>query len=109
MEMEKRYMLTTLDNPYNPFVDFTSWYMFDCERGHNTCSRLARIINESSEMTQKEIDEERNRAIDFIIKYDFEDKYVAGTEEQLESLLELRRTKKYEPEINEQNATVTNA
>ena len=48
-------MLSTTDNPFDPFNDFTSWYMFDCEKGHNTCARLARIANVSETMSQKEI------------------------------------------------------
>lgn len=76
------YMLTTLDNPFDPFDEFTSWFDFDIEKGHNTCGRLARIVEINPEMTQKEIDEERERAIDFIIKYDLEDKYIKVHEKQ---------------------------
>ena len=68
-------MLTTIDNPFNPFEDFTSWFLFDIEHGYNTCSRLARIEKFSDNFTQKEIDEENERAIDEIIKYDFLDIY----------------------------------
>ena len=80
--METKYMLTTLDNPFDPFNDFTSWYMFDCEKGHNTSSRLARIAEIDSEMTQKEVEEAMNRAMDLIVKYDFEDKYIKIQEKQ---------------------------
>lgn len=89
--MENEYMLTTFDNPFNPFVDFTSWYMFDCEKEHNTCSRLARIANLDSEMSQKEYDAERDRAMNFIIKYDLEGKFFKGTEEQIESWLNSKK------------------
>lgn len=89
--MEQQFMLTTLDNPFNPFVDFSSWYMFDCEKEHNTSSRLARIANLNSEMTQKERDEEIDRAMNLIVKYDFEDIYVKGTEEQIEKWLKSRK------------------
>ena len=80
--MEKGYMLTTLDNPFDPFDEFTLWYMFDCEKGHNTSSRLARIANLNSEMTQKEVDDEMDRAMDLIVKYDVEDKYIKVQEKQ---------------------------
>jgi hypothetical protein len=69
--MAKVYMLTTVDNPFDPFEQFTSWFLFDVEKGYNTCSYLARIAQFSNDMTQKEIDEENERAIDEIIKYDF--------------------------------------
>ena len=65
------YALTTFDNPYDPFEQFTNWFLFDVEKGYNTCSYVARIAQFSEDMTQKEIDEENERAIDEIIKYDF--------------------------------------
>lgn len=74
--MNDHHMLTTLDNPFDPFDDFTSWYMFDCEKDYNTSSRLARIANIDSEMTQKEVDEELERVMDLIVKYDFEGNYI---------------------------------
>jgi hypothetical protein len=64
-------MLTTIDNPFDPFEQFTSWFLFDVEKGYNTCSYLARIAHISEEMSEKEEDEEIERAIDEIIKYDF--------------------------------------
>ena len=80
--MEKGYMLTTLDNPFDPFNEFTSWYMFDCEKQHFTSSRLARVANITSEMSQKEVDDEMDRAMDLIVKYDLEDKYIKVKEKQ---------------------------
>lgn len=65
------YMLTTFDNPYNPFQQFTSWFLFDVEKGYNTCSYLARIAQLSEDMTEQETNIEIERAIDEIIKYDF--------------------------------------
>ena len=64
-------MLTTFDNPFDPFEQFSSWFLFDVEKGYNTCSFLGRIAKFSDEMTTKEEDEEVERAIDEIIKYDF--------------------------------------
>lgn len=63
-------MLTTFDNPYNPFDQFTLWLMFDKEKGYNTCEHLARIVQLSDDLSEKEIDDETERAIDEIIKYD---------------------------------------
>ena len=69
--METDYMLTTIDNPFDPFEQFTSWYLFDVEKGYNTSSRLARIAKISDDLSQVEADREMERAIDEIIKYDF--------------------------------------
>ena len=68
--MAKDCMLTTFDNPYNPFDDFTLWLLYDKEQGYNTCERLARIAHLSDDMSQDEIDEETERAMDEIIFYD---------------------------------------
>ena len=80
--MTDKFMLTTLDNPFDPFVDFTSWYMFDCENDHNTSSRIARLAQLDPEMSQKEVDEEQARAMEFIFNHDLEGKYVKVWEKQ---------------------------
>lgn len=69
--MSKECKLTTFDNPFDPFEQFDSWMMFDKEKGYDSSERLMRIAEISDDMTQKEIDEEIERAIDQIIKYDF--------------------------------------
>ena len=64
-------MLTTFDNPFDPFEQFDSWFMFDIDKGYYTCAYLARIAQTSDDFTEKEIDEEIERAIDEILKNDF--------------------------------------
>ena len=68
--MENDYMLTTVDNPYNPFDQFTQWLLFDKEKGYNTCEYLARIVNLSDDLSEKESNEAIERAMDEIIKFD---------------------------------------
>lgn len=69
--MFDEFMLTTFDNPFDPFKDFDSWFSFDVEKGYYSCSYLARIAQLSDDMTEKERNEEIERAIDEIIEYDF--------------------------------------
>ena len=69
--MAKDCMLTTFENPYNPFDDFTLWLMYDKEQGYDTCERLARIAKLTDDMSQDEIDAETDRAMDEILFYDF--------------------------------------
>ena len=83
--MAKDCMLTTFDNPYDPFDQFTLWLMFDKEKGYDTCEYLARIVQLSDDLTEKEVDEETERAIDEIIKYDPFNIYKKVTKENVES------------------------
>ena len=73
--MENNCMLTTFDNPFDPFEQFTSWFMFDVEKGYNSCSYLARIAKLTDDMTDQEVSDEIERAIDEIIQYDFANIY----------------------------------
>lgn len=70
MENEHDCMLSTIDNPYNPFVDFDSWLQYDKLKGHNSCERLDRIAQISDDMSELEKDVEYERAIDEIVRYD---------------------------------------
>lgn len=67
----KKVMITTFDNPFDPFNDFEHWYLFDMEKGYSTCSYLARIANTSDQLSEEENAFEMERAIDQIIKHDF--------------------------------------
>jgi hypothetical protein len=69
--MDTEVMLTTHDNPYDPFDDFDQWFMFDVSMGYYTCSRLARIAKSSEEFSTEEEKVETERAIDEIIDNDF--------------------------------------
>ena len=69
--MDTEVMLTTFDNPFDPFDEFVSWFMFDVEKGYYTCSRLARIARYSEDFSTIEDKKETERAIDEIIDNDF--------------------------------------
>ena len=66
-----RVALTTIDNPYNPFEQFDSWFLFDVEKGYNSCELLGKLARTSDQLSDKENDEEIERAIDEIVKHDF--------------------------------------
>ena len=68
-------MLTTVDNPFDPFEQFTSWFMFDEEKGYHTCSYLGRIARTSDQLSEEENELENERAMDEILKYDFRNIY----------------------------------
>lgn len=67
--------LTTFDNPFNPFDNFASWFLFDEEKGYHTSSYLGRIARISDQLSEEQNNEETERAIDEILKYDFQGIY----------------------------------
>lgn len=65
-----RCCITTFDNPYDPFTQFSEWDTYDRSKGYNSSEYLARIVKISDQMTDEENNKEIERAIDEIIKYD---------------------------------------
>lgn len=73
--------LTTVDNPFNPFDDFVSWFLYDVEKNYNSCGYLARIANVTDDLSEEEEAKEIERAIDEIISYDFMNIYKKVTKD----------------------------
>lgn len=46
------HMLTTVDNPYNPFTHFDEWRVYDETSGYFTSSFLARVVRTSDELSE---------------------------------------------------------
>ena len=76
MEKGKTCYLTTVDNPFDKMEDYDSWLNFDAEQGYYTDAYLDRIARISPSMSEVEIENEYERAIDEILKNDFRKIYV---------------------------------
>ena len=61
------FMITTVDNPYDPRTDFGAWYMWDTGHGYNTSARLDRVSAIADEMPEAVRDKQIEEAIDEII------------------------------------------
>jgi hypothetical protein len=64
---EVEYMLTTVDNPFDPFTQFESWYAWDFNAGYHTNSFLARIAKTSDELSETDQRLAIQEAIDEIV------------------------------------------
>lgn len=62
-------MLTTEDNPYDPIEEFGKWHKYDLLCGRNTVAYLGKFMFLDSSLCDKDYDDEVERAIDEIIKY----------------------------------------
>lgn len=61
-------MLTTVDNPYNPFKQFDEWRVFDERSGYHTLSFLARIVKDSNDLSDSDQSAAIEAAIDEIVE-----------------------------------------
>lgn len=61
-------MLTTIDNPFNPFTQWDEWYLYDHSAGYCTCEYLARIVHDSVALTDEQNDYAIDEAMDEIVK-----------------------------------------
>lgn len=64
------YLLTTRDNPYNPFTQWDEWLGFDTLKGHNTLSLLGRMVITSDAFSENEEDDAYHQAVMDIIASD---------------------------------------
>ncbi|HOU67183.1 MAG TPA: hypothetical protein PKW49_01195 [Paludibacteraceae bacterium] len=62
------YMLTTIDNPYDPFVEYDNWLDFDRSKGYYTNEYLARIAVTSPSLSDQEMSDAIEEAIDEIVE-----------------------------------------
>lgn len=62
------HMLTTVDNPYDPFTRYDEWSQYDEAHGYYTSALLARITKSSDELSEADQDLAIEDAIDEIIQ-----------------------------------------
>ena len=68
-------MLTTTDNPYDPFTQFADWYRFDIDNGYDSCGLLARCCPSSSDLSDVEDKIARETAINEMCYYNLSGKH----------------------------------
>jgi hypothetical protein len=61
-------MLSTVDNPWNPFTDYDEWYAYDNAKGYATPSLLARVANVNLDLSDADIDFAIRKAMDEIVE-----------------------------------------
>lgn len=62
------YMITTVDNPFDPREDFRAWDQWDRAQGYNTSAYLDRVSGLPDELPEVVIDRMRDDAILEIIE-----------------------------------------
>lgn len=60
--------VTTVDNPFDPFVDYDNWQRYDEDKGYYTTSLLCRLLNVSTEYDDEAYQECVDAAVDAIVR-----------------------------------------
>ena len=68
-------MLTTTDNPYDPFDQYEDWFSFDLQMGYDTPGYLARIADMSTAMSEPDQEQAIQDAIDEIVRLNINGMY----------------------------------
>ena len=71
-----QHMLTTVDNPYDPFTEWDEWYAYDVRTGHHSASILARIAVVDDDLSDSLIQDAIEVAIDEIVHENFNGLYM---------------------------------
>lgn len=67
MDEKEHFLITTDDNPYDPFTEERQWRAFDEQKGYYTWNLIARLCLASTAMSDEEYDREVEIAIDKVI------------------------------------------
>jgi hypothetical protein len=66
--MSSDYMVTTMDNEWNPFTHWREWWDTDHARGHNTCEKLDDYCKTTIMQDDKYIDEDIDFGVELFLE-----------------------------------------
>jgi hypothetical protein len=67
-EGRSEYMLTTVDNPYDPWTQWDEWFAWDQNAGYHTPGLLARIAQGSADLSEADEQLAIQQAIEEIVQ-----------------------------------------
>lgn len=60
-------MLSLVSNPYDPFVEYDDWLLFDHHEGFDTAGLLARAVSSSDSLSEPDQELAIENAVDSIV------------------------------------------
>lgn len=94
--MSTVWMLTTVDNPYNPFEDFSTWWEWDTLHGYNSCGKVAAMTKSTAGMSKEDENQCIEDAIDRIVFNDFTSLYVKVNEQTAKEVVQHRLSNEFD-------------
>lgn len=86
MTHQPEYMLTTVDNPFDPWTQWDEWFAYDMNSGYNTPGLLARVARSSSELSDADQHHAIQSAIEEIVRENLSGVHRKVSEGQLQQL-----------------------
>lgn len=86
-------LLTTIDNPYNPFTQYSDWYAYD-SNFYNSCAVLGAKANTANGLTDEMNDYEIEKAMNKIIKDQLFGVHILVDKKEAEKVTEFARNHK---------------
>ena len=80
-------MLTTVDNPFDPFDHYEEWLAFDVRSGYHSTGLLARLAVVGDELSESDQSLAIEQAIDEIVKENVSGMHRKVTKEYPDSIL----------------------
>lgn len=67
-EARQAYMLTTVDNPFDPWTQWDEWFAWDSHAGYHTPGLLARVAHSPGDLSEADTHMAIQQAIDEIVR-----------------------------------------
>ena len=81
------YMVTTIDNPWKPFLHYHEWLSYDISHGYNTDQWVYIMTRTSNDLTNEEQQEQVDVGIDRLLELDPYGIFVKVYEDEAEMLI----------------------
>jgi len=78
----KEHMLSTIDNPFNPFTEWDAWFQFDESQGYKSTALLDRVAKTSYELSDADQSLAIEEAIDEIVRENVNGMYIKIAEDE---------------------------
>ena len=82
MDDNEEWMITTTDNPFDPFEDFMPWMQWDMAKGYNTAGLLARLTYTSEELSDADQSAAMRHAMKEIVEFNVSGVHIIVTREK---------------------------
>lgn len=81
--MDTEFMLTTIDNPWNPYTHWDEWYAWDQAAGYNTPGLLARLSAYSFDLSDTDQELLIQETIDEIVNQNVSGMYIKISKDEI--------------------------